>query len=82
MEETYLLNVEGVKKKILHGGRGELPKLQDGSKVNYAPRAEWGAPLPAAHGHVCPGLQGHAEDRGGTGPPGRPEAPLWHGQHV
>lgn len=34
MEETYLLNVEGVKKKILHGGRGELPKLQDGSKVN------------------------------------------------
>lgn len=34
MEETYLLNVEGVKKKILHGGQGELPKLQDGSKVN------------------------------------------------
>ncbi|RLV98467.1 hypothetical protein DV515_00010817 [Chloebia gouldiae] len=33
MEETYLLNVEGVKKKILHGGRGELPKLQDGSKT-------------------------------------------------
>ncbi|XP_071613509.1 aryl-hydrocarbon-interacting protein-like 1 isoform X2 [Heliangelus exortis] len=32
MEETYLLNVEGVKKKILHGGQGELPKLQDGSK--------------------------------------------------
>lgn len=35
MEETYLLNVEGVKKKILHGGRGELPKLQDGSKVRH-----------------------------------------------
>lgn len=34
MEETYLLNVEGVKKKILHGGQGELPKFQDGSKVN------------------------------------------------
>ncbi|XP_068013645.1 aryl-hydrocarbon-interacting protein-like 1 isoform X2 [Melanerpes formicivorus] len=33
MEETYLLNVEGVKKKILHGGQGELPKLQDGSKT-------------------------------------------------
>nr|XP_009685990.1 PREDICTED: aryl-hydrocarbon-interacting protein-like 1 [Struthio camelus australis] len=32
MEETYLLNVEGVKKKILHGGQGELPKFQDGSK--------------------------------------------------
>lgn len=34
MEETYLLNVEGVRKKILHGGQGELPKFQDGSKVN------------------------------------------------
>ncbi|XP_069723593.1 aryl-hydrocarbon-interacting protein-like 1 isoform X2 [Phaenicophaeus curvirostris] len=32
MEETYLLNVEGVRKKILHGGQGELPKFQDGSK--------------------------------------------------
>lgn len=36
MEETYLLNVEGVKKKILHGGQGELPKLQDGSKVKLS----------------------------------------------
>ncbi|NWZ01271.1 AIPL1 protein, partial [Loxia curvirostra] len=35
MEETYLLNVEGVKKKILHGGQGELPKLQDGSKFTF-----------------------------------------------
>ncbi|XP_008936517.1 PREDICTED: aryl-hydrocarbon-interacting protein-like 1 [Merops nubicus] len=35
MEETYLLNVEGVKKKILHGGQGELPKLQDGSKITF-----------------------------------------------
>ncbi|XP_064015140.1 aryl-hydrocarbon-interacting protein-like 1 isoform X2 [Pogoniulus pusillus] len=35
MEETYLLNVEGVKKKILHGGQGELPKLQDGSKDDF-----------------------------------------------
>ncbi|XP_053129867.1 uncharacterized protein LOC128335497 isoform X3 [Hemicordylus capensis] len=35
MEETYLLNVEGVKKKILHGGRGELPDFQDGSKVTF-----------------------------------------------
>lgn len=35
MEETYLLNVEGVKKKILHGGQGELPKFQDGSKVSH-----------------------------------------------
>ncbi|XP_064283157.1 aryl-hydrocarbon-interacting protein-like 1 isoform X2 [Passer domesticus] len=35
MEETYLLNVEGVRKKILHGGQGELPKLQDGSKFTF-----------------------------------------------
>ncbi|KAM4661258.1 aryl-hydrocarbon-interacting protein-like 1 [Amazona ochrocephala] len=35
MEETYLLNVEGVRKKILHGGQGELPKLQDGSKITF-----------------------------------------------
>uniref|UniRef100_A0A8B9U9I8 AIP/AIPL N-terminal FKBP-type PPIase domain-containing protein n=1 Tax=Anas zonorhyncha TaxID=75864 RepID=A0A8B9U9I8_9AVES len=35
MEETYLLNVEGVKKKILHGGQGELPKFQDGSKITF-----------------------------------------------
>ncbi|XP_042681297.1 aryl-hydrocarbon-interacting protein-like 1 [Centrocercus urophasianus] len=35
MEETYLLNVEGVRKKILHGGRGELPKFQDGSKITF-----------------------------------------------
>ncbi|NWX18176.1 AIPL1 protein, partial [Aegotheles bennettii] len=35
MEETYLLNVEGVKKKILHGGQGELPKLEDGSKITF-----------------------------------------------
>lgn len=46
MEETYLLNVEGVKKKILHGGRGELPKLQDGSKVRHL------ACYPAALGEV------------------------------
>ncbi|XP_003227131.2 aryl-hydrocarbon-interacting protein-like 1 [Anolis carolinensis] len=35
MEETYLLNVEGVKKKILHGGCGVLPDFQDGSKVTF-----------------------------------------------
>uniref|UniRef100_A0A8D2L6U8 AIP/AIPL N-terminal FKBP-type PPIase domain-containing protein n=1 Tax=Varanus komodoensis TaxID=61221 RepID=A0A8D2L6U8_VARKO len=35
MEETYLLNVEGVKKKILHGGYGGLPHFQDGSKVTF-----------------------------------------------
>ncbi|XP_042334363.1 uncharacterized protein LOC121936308 [Sceloporus undulatus] len=35
MEETYLLNVEGVKKKILHGGYGGLPDFKDGSKVTF-----------------------------------------------
>uniref|UniRef100_A0ABM5EVM1 AIP/AIPL N-terminal FKBP-type PPIase domain-containing protein n=1 Tax=Pogona vitticeps TaxID=103695 RepID=A0ABM5EVM1_9SAUR len=35
MEETYLLNMEGVKKKILHGGCGELPDFKDGSKVTF-----------------------------------------------
>lgn len=29
-----MLNVEGVKKKILHGGYGELPDFKEGSKVN------------------------------------------------
>uniref|UniRef100_A0A7N5JWL6 AIP/AIPL N-terminal FKBP-type PPIase domain-containing protein n=1 Tax=Ailuropoda melanoleuca TaxID=9646 RepID=A0A7N5JWL6_AILME len=35
MEETYLLHVEGVKKKILHGGYGELPEFQEGSKITF-----------------------------------------------
>ncbi|XP_061454767.1 aryl-hydrocarbon-interacting protein-like 1 [Rhineura floridana] len=35
MEETYLLNMKGVKKKILHGGYGELPDFKDGSKVTF-----------------------------------------------
>ncbi|XP_073216896.1 aryl-hydrocarbon-interacting protein-like 1 isoform X2 [Lepidochelys kempii] len=35
MDEMYLLNVEGVKKKILHGGRGELPQFKDGSKLTF-----------------------------------------------
>ncbi|XP_072325646.1 aryl-hydrocarbon-interacting protein-like 1 [Scyliorhinus torazame] len=35
MEETYLTNVEGIKKTILHGGTGELPKLLTGSKVTF-----------------------------------------------
>uniref|UniRef100_A0A8C0VNK3 Uncharacterized protein n=1 Tax=Cyanistes caeruleus TaxID=156563 RepID=A0A8C0VNK3_CYACU len=53
MEETYLLNVEGVKKKILHGGRGELPKLQDGRRERTA--------LPAQHPtalYLLPGAEG------------------------
>ncbi|XP_078404069.1 aryl-hydrocarbon-interacting protein-like 1 [Cetorhinus maximus] len=35
MEETYLANVEGIKKTILHGGTGELPKFLTGSKVTF-----------------------------------------------
>ncbi|XP_048370028.1 uncharacterized protein LOC125442604 [Sphaerodactylus townsendi] len=35
MEETYLLNVEGVKKKILHGGYGQLPDFKEGSKIIF-----------------------------------------------
>ncbi|XP_038670151.1 aryl-hydrocarbon-interacting protein-like 1 [Scyliorhinus canicula] len=35
MEETYLTNVEGIKKTILHGGTGELPKFLTGSKVTF-----------------------------------------------
>ncbi|XP_067824032.1 aryl-hydrocarbon-interacting protein-like 1 isoform X6 [Heptranchias perlo] len=35
MEETYLANVEGIKKTILHGGFGELPKFLTGSKVTF-----------------------------------------------
>ncbi|KAM4794693.1 aryl-hydrocarbon-interacting protein-like 1 isoform 1-T1 [Rhinophrynus dorsalis] len=35
MEETILLNMEGVKKKIYHGGTGDLPKFITGSKVTF-----------------------------------------------
>uniref|UniRef100_A0A8C5GUK0 Uncharacterized protein n=1 Tax=Gouania willdenowi TaxID=441366 RepID=A0A8C5GUK0_GOUWI len=33
MEETYLLNHPGVKKKILAGGTGPLPHFPPGAKV-------------------------------------------------
>uniref|UniRef100_F6YMM2 Aryl hydrocarbon receptor interacting protein like 1 n=1 Tax=Monodelphis domestica TaxID=13616 RepID=F6YMM2_MONDO len=35
MEETLLLNVEGVRKTILHGGTGELPQFLSGSRVTF-----------------------------------------------
>uniref|UniRef100_UPI00398F7BA8 aryl-hydrocarbon-interacting protein-like 1 n=1 Tax=Pristiophorus japonicus TaxID=55135 RepID=UPI00398F7BA8 len=35
MEETYLANVEGIKKTILHGGTGEMPKFLTGSKATF-----------------------------------------------
>ncbi|MGH0182528.1 UNVERIFIED_CONTAM: hypothetical protein FKN15_010107 [Acipenser sinensis] len=35
MEEIYLLKTEGVKKKILHGGQGDLPKFPNGTRVKF-----------------------------------------------
>ncbi|XP_043983852.1 aryl-hydrocarbon-interacting protein-like 1 [Gambusia affinis] len=35
MEETYLLNYPGVKKKILAGGKGPLPHFPPGTKVTF-----------------------------------------------
>lgn len=34
MDVSLLLNVEGVKKTILHGGTGELPNFITGSRVS------------------------------------------------
>lgn len=34
MEAALLLNVEGIKKTILHGGTGELPNFLTGSQVS------------------------------------------------
>ncbi|XP_030621328.1 aryl-hydrocarbon-interacting protein-like 1 [Chanos chanos] len=35
MEETYLLNHPGVKKKILHGGQGPMPHFPPGTKLVF-----------------------------------------------
>ncbi|XP_069062325.1 aryl-hydrocarbon-interacting protein-like 1 isoform X2 [Pleurodeles waltl] len=35
MDDMFLLNTEGVRKKILHGGHGDLPDFQDGSKLTF-----------------------------------------------
>ncbi|XP_040194407.1 aryl-hydrocarbon-interacting protein-like 1 isoform X1 [Rana temporaria] len=35
MEEAIGLNIEGVRKKIHHGGTGELPKFINGSKITF-----------------------------------------------
>ncbi|XP_056327838.1 aryl-hydrocarbon-interacting protein-like 1 [Danio aesculapii] len=35
MEETYLLNHPGVKKKILHGGQGPMPHFPNGTKLVF-----------------------------------------------
>lgn len=36
MQDTLLLGSEGIKKTILHGGTGDIPKLTTGSKVRSA----------------------------------------------
>lgn len=38
MDVSLLLNVEGVKKTILHGGTGELPNFITGSRVSIYPQ--------------------------------------------
>lgn len=37
MDAALLLNVEGVKKTILHGGTGELPNFITGARVSASP---------------------------------------------
>lgn len=36
MQDTLLLGLEGIKKTILHGGTGDIPKLITGAKVLQA----------------------------------------------
>lgn len=36
MQDTLLLGSEGIKKTILHGGTGDIPKLTTGAKVPQA----------------------------------------------
>ena len=36
MQDTMLLGLEGIKKTILHGGTGVIPKLITGAKVMQA----------------------------------------------
>lgn len=35
-DDTMLLGLEGIKKTILHGGIGDIPKLTTGSKVRLS----------------------------------------------
>ncbi|TMS07249.1 Aryl-hydrocarbon-interacting protein-like 1 [Larimichthys crocea] len=35
MQDTMLLGLEGIKKTILHGGTGDIPKLRTGAKVTF-----------------------------------------------
>lgn len=36
MQDTLLLGSEGIKKTILHGGTGDIPKFITGAKVLWA----------------------------------------------
>lgn len=36
MQDTMLLGLEGIKKTILHGGTGDIPKVITGAKVLQA----------------------------------------------
>ena len=44
MDAALLLNVEGVKKTILHGGTGELPNFLTGSRVSGLLSVQGGIP--------------------------------------
>ncbi|XP_043913204.1 aryl-hydrocarbon-interacting protein-like 1 [Protopterus annectens] len=35
MEQMLLLNTDGVRKKILHGGNGNLPTFKDGTRITF-----------------------------------------------
>lgn len=35
MQDALLLGTEGIKKTILHGGTGDIPKFSTGTKVRF-----------------------------------------------
>lgn len=53
MDAALLLNVEGVKKTILHGGTGELPDFITGSRVSGPGLPVPDAPPPRSLLHPC-----------------------------
>lgn len=59
MDAALLLNVEGIKKTILHGGTGELPNFITGSRVSGAHPPDLAGAL---HSRLLPaGPQGAAD---------------------
>lgn len=68
MDAALLLNVEGIKKTILHGGLGELPNFITGTRVSGAPSPPpWPRqPLqPAGHTALQTGLSFAKNGRAG-----------------